>query len=73
MKEWPEEYYPPYANGPGYILSYDIAKFIVDDFEQKRLRVSYPLHRYQILSAHVSFCDMVLVLLGHCSYSRWKM
>ncbi|KAF3493998.1 hypothetical protein DY000_02055417 [Brassica cretica] len=37
--EWPEEYYPPYANGPGYILSYDIAKFIVDDFEQQRLRL----------------------------------
>ncbi|KAJ0253249.1 Hydroxyproline O-galactosyltransferase GALT4 [Hirschfeldia incana] len=39
-EEWPEEYYPPYANGPGYILSYDIAKFIVDDFEQQRLSVS---------------------------------
>ncbi|CAN6903544.1 unnamed protein product [Brassica oleracea] len=38
-EEWPEEYYPPYANGPGYILSYDIAKFIVDDFEQQRLRL----------------------------------
>ncbi|KAF3590208.1 hypothetical protein DY000_02023525 [Brassica cretica] len=39
FQEWPEEYYPPYANGPGYILSYDIAKFIVDDFEQQRLRL----------------------------------
>ncbi|XP_010460214.1 PREDICTED: hydroxyproline O-galactosyltransferase GALT4-like [Camelina sativa] len=39
FEEWPEEYYPPYANGPGYILSYDIAKFIVDDFEQKKLRL----------------------------------
>ncbi|KFK44626.1 hypothetical protein AALP_AA1G283100 [Arabis alpina] len=38
-EEWPEEYYPPYANGPGYILSYDIAKFIVDDFEQQKLRL----------------------------------
>ncbi|KAJ4889717.1 hypothetical protein Rs2_29465 [Raphanus sativus] len=38
-EEWPEEYYPHYANGPGYILSYDIAKFIVDDFEQQRLRL----------------------------------
>ncbi|KAH0911549.1 LOW QUALITY PROTEIN: hypothetical protein HID58_034870 [Brassica napus] len=38
-EEWPEESYPPYANGPGYILSYDIAKFIVDDFEQQRLRL----------------------------------
>ncbi|XP_010551484.1 PREDICTED: hydroxyproline O-galactosyltransferase GALT4-like [Tarenaya hassleriana] len=38
-EEWPEEYYPPYANGPGYILSYDIAQFIVEEFEEQRLRL----------------------------------
>lgn len=27
-EEWPEEVYPPYANGPGYVISSDIAKFI---------------------------------------------
>lgn len=38
-QEWPEEDYPPYANGPGYILSSDIANFIVSKFEKNKLRV----------------------------------
>lgn len=38
-EEWPEEDYPPYANGPGYILSSDIAKFVVSDFESHNLRL----------------------------------
>lgn len=38
-EEWPEEDYPPYANGPGYILSSDIAQFIVADFEKHKLRL----------------------------------
>ncbi|KAE8732257.1 putative beta-1,3-galactosyltransferase 18 [Hibiscus syriacus] len=36
--EWAEEAYPPYANGPGYILSSDIAHFIVSEFEKHNLR-----------------------------------
>lgn len=39
LQEWPEEDYPPYANGPGYIMSSDIAKFIVSEFEKHKLRV----------------------------------
>ncbi|CAJ2664455.1 unnamed protein product [Trifolium pratense] len=38
-EEWPEEDYPPYANGPGYILSYDIASYIVSEFEKHKLRL----------------------------------
>ncbi|XP_015970265.1 hydroxyproline O-galactosyltransferase GALT6 [Arachis duranensis] len=38
-EEWPEEDYPPYANGPGYILSSDIAEYIVSEFEMHRLRL----------------------------------
>ncbi|KAF3437110.1 hypothetical protein FNV43_RR19863 [Rhamnella rubrinervis] len=38
-EEWPEEEYPPYANGPGYILSSDIANFIVSEFEGRKLRL----------------------------------
>ncbi|KAK3225940.1 hypothetical protein Dsin_005802 [Dipteronia sinensis] len=38
-EEWPEEDYPPYANGPGYILSSDIANFIVNEFEGHKLRL----------------------------------
>lgn len=40
VQEWPEENYPPYANGPGYIISSDIANFIVSDFEKCKLRVN---------------------------------
>ncbi|KAJ4711230.1 Hydroxyproline O-galactosyltransferase [Melia azedarach] len=38
-EEWPEEDYPPYANGPGYIVSSDIAQYIVTEFEQHKLRL----------------------------------
>nr|KYP51721.1 putative beta-1,3-galactosyltransferase 19 [Cajanus cajan] len=37
--EWPQDYYPPYANGPGYILSSDIAHYIVSEFEVHKLRL----------------------------------
>lgn len=39
LQEWPEEDYPTYANGPGYIVSSDIAKFILSEFEKNKLRV----------------------------------
>ncbi|GMN45782.1 hypothetical protein TIFTF001_014964 [Ficus carica] len=38
-EEWPEEDYPPYANGPGYIMSSDIAHFIVSEFGRHKLRL----------------------------------
>ncbi|KAK7317551.1 hypothetical protein RJT34_01891 [Clitoria ternatea] len=38
-EEWSEEEYPTYANGPGYIISSDIAHFIVSNFEQHRLKL----------------------------------
>ncbi|KAL5980660.1 Hydroxyproline O-galactosyltransferase galt6 [Asimina triloba] len=38
-EEWPEEDYPPYANGPGYIVSSDIAAFVVAEFEKHTLRL----------------------------------
>ncbi|KAI3454600.1 hypothetical protein Pfo_011263 [Paulownia fortunei] len=38
-EEWPEEDYPPYANGPGYIISSDIANSILSDFENHKLRL----------------------------------
>ncbi|XP_023517655.1 hydroxyproline O-galactosyltransferase GALT2-like [Cucurbita pepo subsp. pepo] len=37
--EWPEEVYPPYANGPGYIISIDIVKYIVAQHESRSLRI----------------------------------
>ncbi|XP_004298603.1 PREDICTED: probable beta-1,3-galactosyltransferase 19 [Fragaria vesca subsp. vesca] len=38
-EEWPEEDYPTYANGPGYIISSDVAKFILSEFEKNKLRL----------------------------------
>ncbi|KAJ7969018.1 Hydroxyproline O-galactosyltransferase [Quillaja saponaria] len=38
-EEWPEEAYPPYANGPGYIISSDIAKYIVSQHKNRSLRL----------------------------------
>ncbi|PWA34308.1 galactosyltransferase family protein [Artemisia annua] len=38
-EEWPEEDYPPYANGPGYILSSDVAEFIASKFENHKLKL----------------------------------
>ncbi|XP_004509923.1 hydroxyproline O-galactosyltransferase GALT6-like isoform X1 [Cicer arietinum] len=38
-EEWQEEEYPIYANGPGYIISSDIAHFIVSNFEEHKLKL----------------------------------
>ncbi|KAJ4959981.1 hypothetical protein NE237_019891 [Protea cynaroides] len=38
-EEWPEEDYPAYANGPGYIVSSDIASYILSEFENHKLRL----------------------------------
>ncbi|KAI4336060.1 hypothetical protein L6164_014636 [Bauhinia variegata] len=38
-EEWPEEDYPPYANGPGYILSSDVARYITSEFQKNKLRL----------------------------------
>ncbi|GJS16830.1 hydroxyproline O-galactosyltransferase GALT6-like protein [Tanacetum coccineum] len=45
-EEWPEEDYPPYANGPGYILSSDIAEFIASEFEKHALKVCFMSSAY---------------------------
>ncbi|RDY14125.1 Hydroxyproline O-galactosyltransferase GALT6, partial [Mucuna pruriens] len=37
--EWSEEEYPTYANGPGYIVSSDIAQFIVSNFREHKLKL----------------------------------
>ncbi|KAF7027732.1 hypothetical protein CFC21_039751 [Triticum aestivum] len=37
--EWEEEVYPPYANGPGYVISSEIAEYIVSEFDNQALRL----------------------------------
>ncbi|BBG93025.1 Galactosyltransferase family protein [Prunus dulcis] len=38
-KEWPHALYPPWAHGPGYIISRDIAKFIVRGHQESDLKL----------------------------------
>ncbi|XP_062214923.1 hydroxyproline O-galactosyltransferase GALT5-like [Phragmites australis] len=38
-KEWPREEYPPYADGAGYVVSSDIANFVVSEMEKGRLNL----------------------------------
>ncbi|KQK20458.1 hydroxyproline O-galactosyltransferase GALT6 [Brachypodium distachyon] len=38
-EEWPEKEYPSYANGPGYVISSDIADFILSGIRNKTLRL----------------------------------
>lgn len=38
-EEWPRDTYPPWAHGPGYIISRDIAKFIVQGHQERDLQL----------------------------------
>ncbi|KAF8051504.1 hypothetical protein N665_1715s0014 [Sinapis alba] len=38
-EEWPLDSYPPWAHGPGYIISQDIAKFVVKGHRERDLRL----------------------------------
>ncbi|XP_059631993.1 hydroxyproline O-galactosyltransferase GALT3 [Cornus florida] len=38
-EEWPHSSYPPWAHGPGYIISRDIAKFIVQGHQERDLKL----------------------------------
>lgn len=38
-EEWPERVYPPYANGPGYVISVDIARDIASRHANQSLRL----------------------------------
>lgn len=39
LQEWPHASYPPWAHGPGYVISRDIAKFIVRGHQGRDLKV----------------------------------
>uniref|UniRef100_A0A804N345 Galectin domain-containing protein n=1 Tax=Zea mays TaxID=4577 RepID=A0A804N345_MAIZE len=38
-KEWPFDMYPPWAHGPGYVISRDIAKFVVQGHQELTLQL----------------------------------
>ncbi|KAI8001871.1 Hydroxyproline O-galactosyltransferase GALT6 [Camellia lanceoleosa] len=39
IEEWPEVVYPPFANGPAYIVSSDIARFVVSEYKKHKLKL----------------------------------
>lgn len=39
LQEYPPSAYPPWAHGPGYIISRDVAKFIVQGHQERELLV----------------------------------
>lgn len=58
VKEWPEETYPPWAHGPGYVVSSDIAKTISSKQRKGRLKVK---------------CTTVSLYLFNCHLSEWSL
>ncbi|XP_059670345.1 beta-1,3-galactosyltransferase GALT1-like [Cornus florida] len=38
-EEWPEDTYPPWAHGPGYVISHDIAKAVYKRHKRGRLKM----------------------------------
>ncbi|KAI4368440.1 hypothetical protein MLD38_016997 [Melastoma candidum] len=38
-EEWPEDAYPPWAHGPGYVVSHDIAEAVQKKYEQGQLKM----------------------------------
>lgn len=43
LQEWPEEKYPPWAHGPGYVVSKDIAEAIYELHKEGHLKVNMRL------------------------------
>lgn len=66
--------YPPYANGPGYIVTADIAKFVRSEFENNKLRVRcifcYVLKWFCMIFFYIIYMMLfsVVVQNGRCEY-----
>lgn len=73
FQEWEEEAYPPYANGPGYVISSDIAQYIVSEFDNQILRVSYHNPWPVNIEMSAMFENLTKwMFLPWFSCSRWK-
>ncbi|CAA6668544.1 unnamed protein product [Spirodela intermedia] len=51
QQEWPEAIYPPYANGPGYVISSDIAAFVTSQHQNQSLRHGLWVEQFNTSSA----------------------
>lgn len=57
-QEWPHDSYPPWAHGPGYVISRDIAKFIVRGHQERNLKVRLFTFRTEHIYVYiVGYCD----------------
>lgn len=64
MKEWPESSYPPWAHGPGYVVSQDIAEAVYKRHKKGQLKVW--IHgKYYLLF----FCAFVCIQINRISRS----
>ncbi|GKV29525.1 hypothetical protein SLEP1_g38447 [Rubroshorea leprosula] len=61
-KEWPHDKYPPWAHGPGYIISRDIAKFIVQGHQERDLQVN--VVAYVRAKAVLTTLNLILIRLS---------
>ncbi|KAL0398294.1 UNVERIFIED_CONTAM: Hydroxyproline O-galactosyltransferase GALT2 [Sesamum radiatum] len=71
-EEWPEAIYPPYANGPGYVISSDIAKYIVAQHANLSLRMNLADSNS---SDQVSRYETILMLRLAClrqEHDKWR-
>lgn len=48
VQEWSYASYPPWAHGPGYIISRDVAKFIVKGHHERMLKVWNPVQVFSL-------------------------
>lgn len=53
IQEWPFDMYPPWAHGPGYVISRDIAKFVVQGHQELTLQVGNKPATYSQVSHSV--------------------
>ena len=53
LKEWPEETYPPWAHGPGYVVSHDIANAVSQRHQSGHLKVSDRLMTNTSFRSHI--------------------
>ncbi|RVX21691.1 Hydroxyproline O-galactosyltransferase GALT3 [Vitis vinifera] len=77
-EEWPRDTYPPWAHGPGYIISRDIAKFIVQGHQERDLQVrvtAYKVHKQLSCSSCPSMPNenTELYPLSLCFFQLFKL
>lgn len=68
IKEWSEATYPPWAHGPGYVISHDIARTVYKKYREGHLKVynkiRYLLKHYYWKGAIRLYVCLVLNAFG---------